>query len=94
MTIITAVELRKNLDEVVRRVRKGEQIKVTHRGKPAFVLQADQPASPTVEPGSPVALRELFATIDKAQASGRLKPADPVKSWKDQYREGSRAKHG
>ena len=41
MTTISAKELRDNLDSIVQRARNGEKIRVTYRGKAAFIIQPE-----------------------------------------------------
>jgi prevent-host-death family protein len=89
MTTITALELRKNLDSIVRRVQAGERIKVTYRSKPAFTLEpeASNPDKPV--PGSPEAMQNFLAKAkqhrNKIKASGIR--FDPNKSVKELYHE-------
>lgn len=46
MKTIQAVELRKNLDEVIKAAMLGETIKVSYRNKPAIKIIRDEDARP------------------------------------------------
>lgn len=41
MTTITAVQLRKDLDKIIKRASKGEQIRVTYRGATVVTIGPD-----------------------------------------------------
>lgn len=87
MTVITALELRNNLDAIVRRVQAGEQIKVTYRSKPAFTLEPDRSDSDKPEPGSPEAMKRFLQGTDRLRNSKRSSVFDPNKSTKELYHE-------
>ena len=81
MKTITALALRDNLDEVVKRVRAGETIRVTYRSKPAFLLLPEGSSSDPL-PGSQAAMRSFVQQVkelDKVPRTSRLNPAQPLK---------------
>ncbi len=41
MTTITAVELRNNLESIIKRVMAGEDVRVTYRNRPAVKISSD-----------------------------------------------------
>ncbi len=79
MTTITAVELRKNMAEIFRRVEAGEKFRVTYRGNKKLVLEAESPEQPKKNP---------MAGIERLVNTPR-KPSqlDPNKSIKELYHE-------
>jgi prevent-host-death family protein len=87
MTTITSLDLRKNLDSIVTRVRAGESIRVTYRSKPAFVLQPEVSISNEPEPGSIAAMHAAMNMIREIDKVPRTSSLDPHKSFKDLYHE-------
>ncbi len=87
MTTITALELRKNLDAIVRRVQAGEHIQVTYRSKPALKLVPDHDENSKPTPGS----REATAMFLRRVQARRKQTGNPVfdseKSIKELYHE-------
>lgn len=76
MKTITAVELRKNMGEIFRRVRAGEQIAVTYRDQDPIIL-ASQQHSEKVK-------KKRMAGLDALNAAPRKKfQFDPNKSYKE-----------
>jgi len=86
MNTITAKELRDNLDQIVKRVRRGESIKVTYRSKAAFTLQPEQP-SPSLLPGSVPAMKKFSVEVRKLRNSKKQPTFNPNKSTKELYNE-------
>ena len=86
MNTITAKELRDNLDQIVKRVRRGESIKVTYRSKPAFTLQPEKPSS-SLLPGSAQAMKKFSEETRKLRNSKKQSVFDPNKSTKELYNE-------
>ncbi len=84
MKTITAKQLRDNLDEVVKRVRSGEPLRVTYRSKAAFILQPDQPAG-TIEPGSVQAMKLFVLQVRELDSKPRPSVLDPHKPIKELY---------
>lgn len=84
MTTITAVELRKNMGEIMRRVEQGERFLVTYRNKTRVKLEREQSLS---KPG--------MSGLDILRAAPR-KPSglDPNKSFKQLYHEHLEEKYG
>lgn len=87
MTTITALELRKNLDTIVRRVQAGERIKVTYRNKPAFTLEPEAQATDKPVPGSPEAMQKFLKIAEQLRNSKPYPALDPHKSIKELYHE-------
>lgn len=86
MTTITALELRNNLESIIKRVMAGEEIAVTYRHQPAVRLTAD-----TVKPKK----HKKMSGLDAFLASPRKKsPFDPNKSFKELYHEHLEEKYG
>ncbi len=84
MTTITAVELRNNLEGIIKRVMAGEEIRVTYRQRPAIRLVTDAPKKPA-----------RMAGLDAFLASPRQKSTlDPEKSFKELYHEHLEEKYG
>lgn len=77
MTTITAVELRKNMAEVFRRVASGEEIAVTYRGGQRFVIKQDEERKRRPMQG-------LQRLLEKTEAVSTL---DKTKSIKELYHE-------
>ena len=86
MNTITAKELRDNLDQIVKRVRRGESIKVTYRSKAAFTLQPEKPSHPLL-PGSAQAMKKFSEETRKLRNSKEQPFFDPNKSTKELYHE-------
>lgn len=86
MNTITAKELRDNLDQIVKRVRRGEPIRVTYRSKTAFTLQPEKPSS-SLLPGSAEAMKKFFEESSKLRNSKKQSVFDPSKSTKELYNE-------
>ena len=85
MTTITAVELRKNMGEIFRRVRAGEQIAVTYRDLPPIVLRSKHAGRK----------RKTLAGLDAFLAAPKKpSPFDPDKSFKKVYHEHLDEKYG
>ncbi len=84
MTTITAKELRDNLEDYVKRTRRGESIKVTYRSKPAFTLQPEKPSG-ALMPGSKEAMRRFVEETRKLRNSKKQSAFDPKKSIKELY---------
>jgi len=63
MTTIQAAELRKNMDQYLKRASKGEKFKISYRGKLLAVLAQDEDARPTSNATA------LFAAAAKIRAS-------------------------
>lgn len=93
MTTIQAAELRKNMDSYLKRASKGEEFKVTYRGKSVAVLSADKDNN---QPSNSAA---LFAAAAKIRASI---PADKLlelqkktdQQIKDEYNDYRMSKYG
>lgn len=85
MTTITAKELRDNLDQIVKRVRGGEPIRVTYRSKIAFVIQPDDSKNAFFEPGSQSAMKAYVRQVQRINKIPRKSELDPNKSIKDIY---------
>ncbi len=83
MTTITAVELRNNLEALLRRVMAGEEIRVTYRGRPAVRLSSDTPKKTRME-----GLDAFLA------APRKMSTLDPNKSFKELYHEHLDRKYG
>ena len=83
MTTITAVELRNNLESILKRVMAGEEIRVTYRHKPAIRLSSDAPRK--------LRMAGLDA-LDKAPRKGYV--FDETKTWKELYHEHLEEKYG
>jgi prevent-host-death family protein len=78
MGTVTAKQLKQRTGEVIRRVKSGERLTVTYRGKPVAII------SPTTT-GETKTLKEL-RSIDEAWADiektlGKTKPG--FKGWKE-----------
>lgn len=86
MTTITAKELRDNLEQYVKRARRGEAIKVTYRSKPAFTLAPNKPSGAVV-PGSKAAMKKFAEETRKLQNSKKQSAFDPNKTIKELYHE-------
>lgn len=86
MKTITAKDLRDNLDQIVKRARAGESIRVTHRSKVAFTIQPEIPAD-TLVPGSPAAMKEFVRLVREMNKIPRQSQLDPNKSIKELYHE-------
>ncbi|MGB4796398.1 MAG: hypothetical protein WBP23_04140 [Candidatus Saccharimonadales bacterium] len=84
MTTITAVELRKNMGEIFRRVEKGEVFRVTYRDKVATVLSSPKK----------VAKKHRMAGLDALDSSPRTPYFDPTKPLKDLYQDSLGEKYG
>lgn len=83
MTTITAVELRKNFESILKRVMAGEDIRVTYRQQPAVRLTSDVPQ------GTHAAGLDVFLAAPRRSSS-----LDPNKSFKQLYHEHLEDKHG
>jgi prevent-host-death family protein len=86
MITITAKELRDNLEEYVKRTKRGESIKVTYRSKPAFTLLPEKSTN-SVLPGSKKAMKIFLEETRKLRNSKRQSVFDPNKSVKELYHE-------
>ncbi|HEX4774118.1 MAG TPA: type II toxin-antitoxin system prevent-host-death family antitoxin [Candidatus Saccharimonadales bacterium] len=86
MNTITAKELRDNLDQIVKRVRLGEPIRVTYRSKAAFTLQPEKP-SHSLLPGSAQAMKKFSEETRKLRNSKKRSVFDPNKNTKELYHE-------
>lgn len=89
MTTITAKQLRNNLEEIVRRVRAGEEIRVTYREKPAFrILPESQYAAKGKVP--------VMAGLDAFLASVPMQTDSTVDSasYKKLYNQHLQQKYG
>lgn len=74
MTTITAVELRKNLAEVFRRVAAGESVAVTYRGGQRFIISAERPVTrqPMAGLNTFLATPQTHSTLDKTKSFKEL----------------------
>jgi prevent-host-death family protein len=86
MNTVTAKELRDNLDQIVKRVMRGESIKVTYRSKAAFTLQPEKP-NYSLLPGSAQAMKKFSEETRKLRNSKKQPFFDPNKSTKELYHE-------
>jgi prevent-host-death family protein len=86
MNTITAKELRDNLDQIVKRVRRGEPIRVTYRSKAAFTLQPEKPSG-SLLPGSAEAMKKFLEEARKLRYSKKHSVFDSNKSAKELYHE-------
>jgi prevent-host-death family protein len=78
MGTVTAKQLKQNTGEIIRRVRSGERVTITYRGKPAAIMAPTRNEEPQISRD----LRpfdEAWADIEKTL--GRMKPA--FKGWKE-----------
>ncbi len=83
MTTITAVELRKNFESILKRVMAGEDIRVTYRQQPAVRLTSDIPQ------------RTHTAGLDAFLAAPRRSNSlRPDTSFKQLYHEHLEGKYG
>lgn len=87
MNTITAKELRDNLDRVVKRVGRGESIRVTYRSKSAFILQPDDSLDNLEKPGSKAAMIEYISQVRAINKNSRQSKLNPSKSIKENYHE-------
>lgn len=87
MTTISAKELRDNLDQVIQRVKYGEDIRVTYRSKPALRLVSDEPKQKKVQPGSPEAMQRFIKRVEARRKTTGSPVFDPHKSIKELYHE-------
>ena len=87
MKTITAKNLRDNLDEIVKRVRYGESIRVTYRSKSAFMIQPDNTENMSARPGSQAAMRDYIQQVCEINKLPRHSRLDASKSIKELYRE-------
>ena len=86
MTTITALELRNNMEAIIKRVMAGEEIAVTYRHQPAVRLSAD-----VAKPKS----GKKMSGLDAMLAAPRKKHTfDPNKSMKELYHEMLDKKYG
>lgn len=85
MKTITAVDLRNNLDQIVKRVNKGESIRVTYRTTQSFVIQPDVEQSNQPKPGSREAMQKVVKMIEEMNRIPRKSSLDPNMSIKDLY---------
>ena len=85
MTTITAVELRNNLEDIVKRAMAGETFRVTYRRDKVLRLTADKPKE------LPKRMSGLDA-FNKAPRKGYK--YDETKSWKELYGEMLEEKYG
>src|ERR1035438_564878 len=85
MNTITAKELRDNLDQIVKRVRRGEPIRVTYRSKAAFVIQPDDSKVTSPKPGSQAAMQDYVRQVREINKVSRKSKLDPNKSIKELY---------
>ncbi len=86
MNTITAKELRDNLDRVVKRVGRGESIRVTYRSKSAFILQPDDSLDNNLaKPGSRAAMTEYISQVRAINKIPRRSKLNPNKSIKENY---------
>ena len=78
MTTITAVELRNNLESIIKRAMAGENFRVTYRRGAAVKISAD----------TPTGRQQYTDGLDAFLASPRKKSTlDPNKSFKKMYHE-------
>jgi antitoxin (DNA-binding transcriptional repressor) of toxin-antitoxin stability system len=75
MTTITAVELRKNMGEIFRRVRAGEQIAVTYRDQDPIILASQKQS----EKGKKSVWLALMRSMRHRVRSSILTPTNPTK---------------
>ncbi|PIS08001.1 hypothetical protein COT78_00785 [Candidatus Berkelbacteria bacterium CG10_big_fil_rev_8_21_14_0_10_43_13] len=85
MKTITAKNLRDNLDEIVKRVGRGESIKVTYRSRSAFVIQPDYDGKVFEKPGSLSAMQAYVAKVREVNKTSRKSELDSAKSVKELY---------
>lgn len=85
MTTITAVELRKNLEDIIKRAMAGETFRVTYRQRPAIKISTDVPES------TPPRMSGLDAFLAAPRKKSTL---DPNKSFKELYHEHLEEKYG
>lgn len=78
MTTITAVELRNHLEDIIKRVMAGEDVRVTYRQKPAIRLTTD------IVQDAPKHMSGLDAFLASPRKKSTL---DPNKSIKELYHE-------
>jgi len=71
---VTAKQLKQKTGEVIRRVRSGERLTVTYRGKPVAVI-----ASPADRLSEPVSFDEAWKDIE--DALNRTEPE--FKGWRE-----------
>ena len=86
MTTITAVELRRNLESILKRVMAGEDIRVTYRHQPAVKLTSD------LDKKSRIQRMHGLDVLDAAKRKGYK--FDETKSYKELYHEHLERKYG
>ena len=74
MNTVTAKQLKQKTGEVIRRVRSGERLTVTYRGKPVAVI-----ASSTDRLSEPVSFNKAWKDIEEAMT--RTEPE--FKGWQE-----------
>lgn len=89
MTTITAVEFRKNMGDIFRRVQNGEEIAVTYRNSAPIRLATDKPKRQTGKTG----LDLFLESINRASKQVTRDPA-AGRSYKEVYYEDMAKKHG
>lgn len=85
MKTITAKELRDNLDNIVRRARAGETIRVTYRSKPAFSIVPEASQQNAPKPGSPEAINIFLQRVNERRRNTGSPVFDPNRSIKELY---------
>jgi prevent-host-death family protein len=78
MGTVTAKQLKQNTGEIIKRVRSGERLTVTYRGKPIAVI-APPKAEKTTTMDEIRSFDEAWEDIGKTL--GKTKP--PFKGWKE-----------
>lgn len=91
MKTITAVELRKNMGEIFRRVQNGEEIAVTYRDQSPLRISVLKPKNAqkgkSKSPG-------LDALLEAQKLNKKPSKLDPNKSFEELYHEHLEEKYG
>ena len=87
MKTITAKNLRDNLEEIVKRVNRGESLRVTYRSKTAFLIQPDYTENTTIRPGSQVAMQNFINQVLEINKLPRRSVLNVNKPIKELYHE-------
>ena len=85
MTSITTKELRENMAQVVRRLRRGEVVQLTYRHEVIGTLQPAAHAPVPLHRGSPEAILGFLETVDFGAVTDDMR--DPGRDVKQQIAE-------
>ncbi len=85
MDTVTAKEFRDNMEKIIKRVERGEPIRLTYRSRTTIMLRPEPKPHNGVDPGSPEAMRQFFVAGRAMFGGADFSHINAAKSAKEIY---------